>query len=281
MLAHVMNRRLAARPCAHRVLSIAILVVTAIIVAWPRSVASQPKLPPIVDRASAYVDDFVQHFSNVVAEERYVQETVAPRRRRMLLSDFLLVTPPGSREWYQFRDILEVDGKAVREHDDRLTKLFLESPRNALERARDIMDSGLRYNLADIGGMDIPLLGIGFLQSYYATRFAYTVGATDRKIGPSVRVIKFDEWQHPTILRFGANSDYSSHGRFYIDEPTGRVVRTEVDLDRRSMPLQVVTDFRFDDTLQVIVPVEMRTPLGTATYGRFRRFGVQTEEKIR
>lgn len=264
-----------------RALSSAAVALTAITAAWPRCAASQPQLPPIVERASAYVDDFVQRFSNVVAEERYVQETLTPKRRRTLLSDFLLVTPPGSRDWYQFRDILEVDGKAVRGHDDRLTKLFLESPRSALERAREIMDSGRRYHLADIGGMDIPLLGIGFLQSYYATRFAYTVGGVDRKLGPSVRVVKFDEWQRPTILRFGANSDYSSHGRFYIEEPTGRVVRTEVDLERRTLPLQVVTDFRFDDTLQVTVPVEMRTPLGTATYGRFRRFGVQTEEKIR
>lgn len=257
------------------------VALAAIVAVWPLSALSQPKIPPIVERASAYVDEFVQHFSNVVSEERYAHETLTPKRRRSLLSDFLLVTPPGSRDWYQFRDVLEVDGKAVREHDDRLTKLFLESPRNALERAREVMDNGRRYHLSDIGGMDMPLLGIGFLQSYYASRFAYTVGAIEKKLGPSVRVVKFDEWQRPTILRFAANSDYSSHGLFYIDEPTGRVVRTEVNLERRALPLQVVTDFRFDDTLQVIVPVEMRTPLGTATYGRFRRFGVQTEEKLR
>jgi hypothetical protein len=276
-----MHWRMPAMLRACRLLSSTLVALTAIAAAWPRSAASQPTIPPIVERASAYVDEFVQHFSNVVAEERYVQETIAPKRRRALLSDFLLVTPPGSRDWYQFRDVLEVDGKAVREHDDRLTKLFLESPRNALERAREVVDSGRRYHLADIGGMDVPLLGIGFLQSYYAPRFAYTVGAIERKLGPSVRVVKFDEWQRPTILRFGANSDYSSHGLFYIDEPTGRVLRTEVDLERRTLPLQVVTDFKFDDTLQAIVPVEMRTPLGTATYGRFRRFGVQTDEKIR
>jgi len=52
----------------------------------------------------------------------------------------------------------------------------------------------------------------------------------------------------------------------------------------------VVTSFRFDDALQMAVPVEMRTEhdfgragslvRGHATYSRFRRFNVQTNEHV-
>jgi hypothetical protein len=45
-----------------------------------------------------------------------------------------------------------------------------------------------------------------------------------------------------------------------------------------------VTSFAFDVDLQLDVPVEMREDYGSltsvATYGRFRRFGVSTEEKL-
>src|SRR2546422_421055 len=82
--------------------------------------AAERKTPEIVLRASRYVDSFIQNFSNVVAEERYVQESAYPHRRRELLSDFLLVTPPGTVGRYQFRDVREVDGAAVRDRKDRL-----------------------------------------------------------------------------------------------------------------------------------------------------------------
>jgi hypothetical protein len=258
------------------------VVAVGVVVASMRSTEAQPKIPPIVERASVYVDDFVQRFTNVVAEERYVQQTISPRRQRELLSDFLLVQPQGLTDWYQFRDVIEVDGKPIGGRDQRLTKLFLEAPRNALERAREVSSDAKRYNLAELGGVDMPLLSIGLLQSSYVTHFTYSVGRVDKDSGPTVRIVKFEEWQRPTILRQNqANQDYLSHGWFYIDESNGRVLRTEFDLDRRALPLKIITTFTFDEALQVIVPVKMETPLGVATYGRFRKFNVQTEEKIR
>src|SRR5437667_48143 len=93
---------------------IALLCVSSVVTTAER------KTPEIVLRASRYVDAFIENFSNVVAEERYVQESAYPHRRRELLSDFLLVTPPGTIGRYQFRDVREVDGAAVRDRKDRL-----------------------------------------------------------------------------------------------------------------------------------------------------------------
>ena len=114
----------------------------------PRYVVVADRVPDIVVLASGYVDRFIQEFSNVVAEERYVQESAYPHRRRELVSDFLLVTPPGSVGRYQFRDVRVVDGAAVRDRAERLTKLFLDAPAYksvALARAAAVARESERY----------------------------------------------------------------------------------------------------------------------------------------
>lgn len=256
----------------------------------PVIVASGPvvyaeRVPEIVVRASRYVDRFVQDFSNVVAEERYVQESAYPRRRRELVSDFLLVTLPGSIGRYQFRDVREVDGAAVGDRSERLATLFLQPPADVLARAAAVARESERYNLADIGTLDQPLLAVGFLQSRYVNRFRYTVGDVERYAGApgiAVRYVAYQESARPTIIRTtGARRDFPSRGSFLIEESTGRVVRSEVALGDGLPPPSIVTSFRFDEDLQMTVPVEMHDPLGTATYGRFRRFAVRTEATIR
>jgi len=244
-------------------------------------VVGAERVPDIVLRASRYVDGFIQDFSNVVAEERYVQESAYPHRRRELVSDFLLVTAPGSVGRYQFRDVREVDGAAVRDRGDRLTQLFLQAPESALARAAAVARESERYNLSNIGTLDQPLLAVGFLQSRYVNRFRYTVGDVETYAGANVRYVSFRESARPTIIRTsGTHGDFASRGYFLIEESTGRVLRSEVDLGECLPPPSIVTSFRFDDELQMIVPVEMHDPLGTATYGRFRRFNVSTAERV-
>jgi len=254
-----------------------------VLIASATSVVAAVRRPPdVVVRASLYVDDFIQRFSNVVAEERYVQESSYPRQRRELRSDFLLVSLPGGVDRYQFRDVLEVDGVAVRDRRDRLTKLFVEAPADALQRARDVTRESERYNIAHIGTLDQPLLAVGFLQSRYVNRFRYIVGSSERRGDADVRYVAFEEITRPTIIKSAVtHRDFPSHGYFLIDEASGRVVRSQLDLGRGIPPPSIVTSFRFDDDLQLNVPVEMHDPLGIATYGRFRRFSVETEEHAR
>ena len=244
--------------------------------------ATERKTPEIVLRASRYVDGFIQNFSNVVAEERYVQESAYPHRRRELLSDFLLVTPPGTVGRYQFRDVREVDGAVVGDRRDRLAKLFLEAPSDALARAKDVARESERYNLTNIGTLDQPLLAIGFLQLRYVNRFRYTLGGVEKYQGADARYVAFQELSRPTIIKTSvSHRDFASRGYFLIEEATGRVLRSEIDLGDGVPPPSIVTSFRFDDALQMIVPVEMHDPLGIATYGQFRRFAVTTNVTLR
>lgn len=250
--------------------------------------AQSVKPDELLARTGVYIRQFVDQFSNVVAEEHLIQETTVPRRKRTIRSDFLLVRYPGDAEWLSFRDVAEVDGKPVRDQQERLTKLFLEPSSDALRRASDLQSAGARFNLLDIGTLNNPLLAIAFLQDSYRSRFRFNLAGLEKDLGPGVRTVQFQEWQVPSILRGDSNRDILSRGLAWIEESTGRVVKTELRLGNRSSPISIVTLYKFDDELGINVPVEMRDwyPDGTgeirgvATYGRFRRFQVRTTEEV-
>jgi SHS2 domain-containing protein len=73
------------------------------VLAGGRAGAQSPDIDELIPRATAYAHDFVEKLSNVVAEERYEQEMTSPRRKRVLVSDFLLVKYPGDALWQTFR----------------------------------------------------------------------------------------------------------------------------------------------------------------------------------
>jgi hypothetical protein len=256
---------------------------------WPAWSASQPpKTDEILARATRYMEEFVVRFSNVVAEERYIQETAVPQRHRELRSDFLMVKPPGSTSWFQFRDVFEVDGTPVRDRQDRLSRLFLTPSTNALTRAAEVTRESARYNLEDVGTINMPLTAISFLQPRYQKRFRFSRGPLDKKVGPDAWLVQYEEWALPTVLRRQANLNLPAHGRLWVEETTGRVLQTELLIDVGRLPNQIVTSFQFDRDLQINVPVEMRERYeirsrmtGTATYGRFRRYDVHTDESFR
>ena len=86
-------------------------------------------------------------------------------------------------------------------------------------------------------------------------------------MGPRVRTVRFQEFQRPTIMKANANADLPVQGLFWIDEATGRVVKTELDFGLGRITPEVVTLFKFDEELGLNVPAEMRDwyPTGTAS----------------
>ena len=90
------------------------------------------------------------------------------------------------------------------------------------------------------------------------------------------------------LLRGSSNFNIPAGGRVWMDETTGRVVKTELEVGQARSPVRVVTTFAFDEELGTDVPAEMRDWYpdtlgeirGVATHGRFRRFRVRTSEEI-
>ena len=118
-------------------------------------------------------------------ERTLVQETTTPRRKRTLRSDFLLVRYPEDTHWQAFRDVAEVDGKPVRDHDARLTKLFLEPPERAPPRQessggqRPTQSAQHRYG-------EHSLIVVACLQDSTASASGSTSPVSTSQLGPTV-----------------------------------------------------------------------------------------------
>jgi len=87
-----------------------------------------------------------------------------------------------------------------------------------------------------------------------------------------------------TILRAGMMREFDvlTRGSAWVEESTGRVLQTELQIRHADGVTTIKTTFKMDDRLQVMVPASMQTtkPEGRATYSNFRRFIVEIDEAI-
>ena len=241
----------------------------------PRGIPISARLQ---ESTAAYVAQVVNGLAKMVALEEFTLSS--PNRR--VTSDFLLVLYPGTvRDLIAYRDVVQVNGKPLAGREQsRLIELF--EPTEAFrEQAKKIMESGSAYVPTAFN----PMFVLGFLQSDFQPRFEFTVHDAGPDWGREVKAVTFVEIGRPTLLRAAAafgSVDVPTRGTAWIEEATGRVLQTELEVGRgRSVP-KMVTKFRLDDRYQITVPVEMRTenPDGVALYSNFRRFGVETDTAI-
>src|SRR4051812_26371602 len=261
------------RACA----SLAAMLVLLVGGASAASLGSTP-LPAVLARAAVYVKEFERQMTNIVADERYVQELIelemrAPsglgpggpptpvesrKQRRELRSDFLVVRLGLDGLPVPFRDVYEVDGRPVRDRADRLTKLFLRPTADTIEQAWRVVEEGARYNLGDVRRtVNVPVLPIVVLRAANQERFRFVDRGDATVDRLAVRVVDYEEQRRPTIIRGHENSDLPARGRLWIVPATGQVVKGELNTaDGLRMTLSV--RYGFDRGADAIVPIEMR-----------------------
>jgi hypothetical protein len=100
--------------------------------------ASSVELADLLRRVGEYVAEYERSFSDLVAEETYAQRMTGLRYnkrvngwvtactvcRRTTRADLVFVRLAGEIPWASYRDVFEVDGRPVREHEERLVKLL-------------------------------------------------------------------------------------------------------------------------------------------------------------
>jgi hypothetical protein len=271
-----------------------IVVVTAAGIVGGAGIGAQSPAAPqqLVDRAGRYVEAYVDAFSAVVSEEKQTQKMVRPdgrvRKVREITADFLLVKARGT--WPEvFRDVIDVDGKPVRNREDRLKKLFLENPKSAPELAAAIAKESGRYNLGWDRRGNSPLLPVLFLTPRIAEGVRFTGTA---------QALAFQETRMPSVLRRrGGSGDHNmpAHGTFEIEPDTGRVLAAEFTADNPDSKISATFTVRYaiEPKLEISVPIEVTErywePLKPgndvlevrATYSAFRKFQVTTGEQIK
>lgn len=259
-----------------------------------RGAAPDPELEAVMARVGQYTDTYLREFGNVIAEESYVQVSrnarLGPVQRRSKADLLLLRSPTG---WIPFRDVFEVDGKPLRDRDERLKQLFLDDPEHAMEQGRRISEEGARYNLGGVfRTINTPLVASTFFQAGLQRNFRFERRGTATIDGTRVWRIGFREVGSPTQISQGrTGADLPSKGQLWAEPASGRVLRTQLEAGDEHVHVTVVVDFGANDALGVWVPLKMRETYtqprvnralidAVATYARFRRFEVSTLENV-
>jgi hypothetical protein len=275
--------------------------------AWlPRP--SQVELTAILDRAAQYVLAYGQELTNIVAEEEclqiYAPDDPARKTVRNVRAGVLFVTLPGPVPWAAFRDVWEVDGNKIGDRQDRLLRLFRDSPATARERARAILEESARFNLGPVRRtLNIPTLALLFLHRENQYRFAFQLKGERSFRGTKAVEVAFSERVRPTLVAGDTSAGAPVKGSVWIDPQTGTVVKTDAEydidpLDQEHRPrARIVTEYRRDPTLRIFVPDRMQeiyqsvvatggggfgigTVQAATRYSGFLRFSVTTEETV-
>ena len=290
---------------------IAVAAVFQIALARPAAPADpEPSLRDVLQRAATYTADFAHRLTGIVSEESYEQdiETLAGTRQllvthRALKSDFLLVQMTGRDRYVEFRDVYEVDGRRVRDRQERLTKLFLDPA--AGPKFEAITAESARYNIGRVTRtVNTPLLPLMFLLPEVQARFQFkrgsdarpatvkpgSAGSANFSVSTEVWIVEYTEKTRPTVVRNLKGRDLPSRGRFWVEPGTGRVLMSELVAEDSSVLATIDVSYQSEPLIGLSVPVEMRERYdvrgdgsvitGIATYGKFRQFTVNVHEDI-
>lgn len=295
------------------VLAAVLIGTTSLMSAAPRPDTPQADLARLLASAGTYVARFTAAFANAVTEETYTQElahagpdarSLTPMRR-VLRSEFLLLqTTASDVGWLPFRNVLAVNGRAVRNGNERLAALLASSSADALARAQRISAEWTRYNIGPDRTINSPVLALLFLQADMQSRFRFRRERSGRDVPAGVSVVSFEETAVPTVIRVPADRggpveylDSPASGQFWIDAD-GTVLRSELVIrggSRRALGLAApgragtfTTRFQRDDERGIAVPAEMREWLstgdevltGTAVYSAFTTFSIDTDAAL-
>ena len=270
--------------------------------------AQEPALELVLDRAAKYVVEFQRQLSGVVAEEQYVQDVrypsgasrpnLAPSHRE-LKSDLLLVKPAGVDRWLQFRDVFEVDGKPVRDRNERLVQVFIKPSSSSAAQVERILTESARYNIGNLlRTVNAPVLALVILDPANQSRFSFKrtthgdplLGRRGAEPPEPVWVVEYREVEKKTMIRTSNGRDLPARGRFWIDPSTGQVAASELIAEDMLLRGTVDVEYQRQPSLGLLVPIEMRERYdirrdssrvdGVATYSRFRQFQVQVDEKL-
>jgi len=233
--------------------------------------------------------------SRAAAAESTVMRTTVTRRTRANI----MTLSRGALGWVSFRDVFEVDGRPVRDREERLSRILQDVRPESLEQARQIAVESARYNL-NAGGtridrtINVPMTALMFLRGANQSRSAFRLGRPERVGGVPCVTLQFIEQGLPRLIR--TNDNAAAQGTFWIDMGAGgRVIRTELRVQSAggSGPVRAkaVVIYAQVDTLNLWVPMEMnetydvpsqrQTVTAHATYSDFREFKVTTSEGIK
>ena len=241
--------------------------------------SAQPALADLIDRAGRYVIAYEGSFWLLAMDEEYVQWLERPTNpgsnisranpgggmlpgqqlnRRTIKSDYLLVQAGEGRGWLPFRDVVTLNGKAIREQDDRLVRLFRSGNQDAFDLAAELHDESRKHDIGNVTRtINIPMLGMMLLHPEVRERFAFKHDGDEQIAGRYVERLSYRETVHPTLIKTTRGRDLALTGRMWIEPTTGTVIKTEMIAADPVVRAQITVTFRRDGELALWVPEKM------------------------
>jgi hypothetical protein len=272
-----------------------ILVCLAAILAGA-SVSTAQRADPSATLATVtdYLAKYEREVVVIVAQEDYTQRIASALRPTRHLRSDLVMIPNAERGWLEFRDVFEVDGRAVRDHDDRLVRLFLKPNPNAQRQAAAIVEESARFNLAPSGleferTLNIPLEALRFLRAVNQSRSRFEIVGEERTPSGSLIVLGFHEQTKPRVI--SSPTEEAASGKFWIEPGSGAVVRSELQMSAPNLFAAIKVTYARQLDPPIWLPVSMDEDYtvidrtisitGRATYSNFRRFRVDVSSDLR
>jgi hypothetical protein len=244
---------------------------------------------------NAYADQLPR----AVANERYKQGSRSGNNydEAILESEFGIIKVPNYQGWLGFRDVLKVNGKVVQDHETRLQELLLTPSPAALDQARRIAEESARHNIGAIKrNINNPALVLELFDRRNQPRMHFVKTDEDTIDQRHVWVLKFDEFQKPTLIQTPQARDVPTEGSLWVDPIEGVLVRAEVNIKGYffaggfgQSKAQMRVYFREDPRLKFWVPARLTETYqvaglgeitGDATYTNYRLFGTSTQEQF-
>ena len=221
-----------------------------------------PSVKDVMRRVAAYVDSYGERAAIVVATERYSQKTTgnteAPRLERHLVSEFALVKVDVASGWLGFRDVLEVDGRKLPDHEERLIRSLASG--GGYAEAQRLSDESARFNIGTIvRNFNVPTTTLFFLRSNTQERFKFAAKTVEED--GSWR-IAFKETSRPTLIRTPENESVPSAGEIWVNPEHGTVLRTilKTELKNLKRARMQLDEGRVDVTYRYVAMIGMWLP---------------------
>ena len=241
-----------------------------------RPAAQNRAVRDLIDLASRYVVDYEQHFWALALDEENVQWLERPvhtgsnltranpaggmipggvQRRTVIHSDYVLVQAGPGRGWVPYRDLVSVNGKHVRDRDDRLVRLLKTGRPEAFDEAAAVHDESHRYDVGNVQRtINIPMFGMMLLHPQVRERFEFKAAGDEVIAGRAVERIAYTEKARPTIIKTSRGKDIALTGFLWIESSTGVVVKTAMTAADPIVRANVYVTFRRDSELGFWVP---------------------------
>jgi hypothetical protein len=215
----------------------------------------------LVAAAANYVANYQEEFKFLLADEEYVQRLSSSNGRvteeRRLKGELFLTFLPGDGEWIAVHDFKEVDGKPVPDREDVRALLQKGDVRGTAAR---IAEKNARFNIGRLGrNFNEPTLALLLLHRKRVQDIDFDRDRVVTQDGRTRVTLRFKEGDRQSLVRNAITTDHIyAKGLLTIDALTGRVERTEFEIDVNQTNSRLVTEYQPDEKLQLWVPVVFR-----------------------